>query len=114
MIAGTTVLGFRPNQDDVATLVRDPIAGVGGLSFAPMSALLERNDLLAALASLAQEARSRGCTVLVGGEAGIGQTALLERPVKLGAEPARAAPPAPRAPAPAAPAAPAAAAPRTG
>ena len=39
-----------------------------------MSALLELDDLLAALASLAHEARSRGGTVLVSGEAGVGKT----------------------------------------
>jgi predicted ATPase len=42
--------------------------------------LLERNDLLAALASCASAAAAgQGGTVLVSGEAGIGKTSLLER-----------------------------------
>ena len=45
-----------------------------------MTGLLERDDLLARLASLAQAAAGgAGRTVLVGGEAGIGKTSVLER-----------------------------------
>ena len=44
-----------------------------------MGELLERDDLLAALSTLARQASQRGCTVLVSGEPGVGKTSLIER-----------------------------------
>ena len=44
-----------------------------------MGELLERDDLLSALSTLAMQASQRGSTVLVSGEAGVGKTSLLER-----------------------------------